>query len=97
YLVDSGHAVWHVPSTLVDRARQNATHPEKSDSLDALGVAEIMVRKMDTLSVYTVSEDSKRAKQIKDISLDREYIVSERTRLKNHLHWLLHRALRGTF
>ncbi|HBA46089.1 TPA: IS110 family transposase, partial [Candidatus Nomurabacteria bacterium] len=27
------YPVYHVPSILVDRARQNATHPEKSDSL----------------------------------------------------------------
>src|SRR3989338_10244915 len=33
------YPVYHVPSILVDRQRQNATHPEKSDSLDALGVA----------------------------------------------------------
>ena len=30
------YPVYHVPSILVDRQRQNATHPEKSDSLDAL-------------------------------------------------------------
>ena len=92
YLSLAGHRVIHVPSILVDCARQNATHPEKSDSLDALGVAEVMIRKIDTLPVYTLSEDSKRAKQIKEISLDREYLVTERTRLKNHLHVLLHRV-----
>ena len=32
------YPVYHVPSILVDRLRQNATHPEKSDFLDALGV-----------------------------------------------------------
>src|SRR3972149_10601419 len=32
------YPVYHVPSILVDRQRQNATHPEKRDSLDALGV-----------------------------------------------------------
>lgn len=91
YLVEAGHAVWHVPSILVDRQRQNATHPEKSDALDALGVAEVMIRKIDTLPVYRLSDHAKRAKQIKEISLDREYLVLERVRLKNQLHGLLHR------
>ena len=90
YLVEQ-YPVVHVPSILVDRERQNATHPEKSDSLDALGVAKVMIQSIDTLPVYTISEESKRAKQLKEISMDREYLVEERTRLKNHLHTILHR------
>ena len=90
HLVDS-YPVIHVPSILVDRQRQNATHPEKSDSLDALGVAKVMMQSIDTLPIYTISEEAKRAKQLKEISMDREYLVEERTRLKNHLHTILHR------
>lgn len=90
YLVEE-YPVIHVPSIMVDRQRQNATHPEKSDSLDALGVAKVMIQSIDTLPIYTISEESKRAKQIKEISMDREYLVEERTRLKNHLHTLLYR------
>jgi len=90
YLVE-GYPVIHVPSIMVDRARQNATHPEKSDSLDALGVAKVMMQSIDTLPVYTLTEESQRAKQLKEISMDREYLVEERTRLKNHLHSILHR------
>jgi transposase len=91
YLVEQ-YPVIHVPSILVDRARQNATHPEKSDSLDALGVAKVMMQSIDRLPVYTISEESQRAKQIKEISLDREYLVEERTRLKNQLHILFYRV-----
>jgi transposase len=83
--------VIHVPSIMVDRERQNATHPEKSDSLDALGVAKVMMQSIDTLPAYILTEESKRAKQLKEISMDREYLVEERTRLKNHLHTILHR------
>ena len=90
YLVEE-YPVIHVASILVDRQRQNETHPEKSDSLDALGVAKVMMTSIDTLPVYTLTEESKRAKQVKEISMDREYLVEERTRLKNHLHNLLHR------
>ena len=85
------YPVIHVPSILVDRERQNAPHPEKSDSLDAYGVAKVMLTASDTLLPHTVSEESKRAKQIKELSMDREYLVEERTRLKNHLHTILHR------
>lgn len=85
------YPVIHVPSIMVDHLRQKATHPEKSDSLDALGVAKVMMQSIDTLPPYTLTEESKRAKQIKEISLDREYLVKERARLKNQLHALLHR------
>ena len=85
------YPVYHVPSILVDRARQNATHPEKSDSLDALGVAKVMIQSIDTLLPYTISQESQKAKQLKEISIDREDLVLERTRLKNQVHTLLYR------
>jgi len=85
------YPVYHVPSILVDRQRQNATHPEKSDSLDASGVAKVMMNSIDSLLAYTISEDSKKAKQLKEISIDREDLVLERTRLKNQVHTLLYR------
>jgi transposase len=85
------YPVYHVPSILVDRARQNATHPEKSDSLDALGVAKVMIQSIDTLLPYTISQESEKAKQLKEISVDREDLVLERTRLKNQVHTLLYR------
>lgn len=90
YLVEQ-YPVIHVPSIMVDHLRQKATHPEKSDSLDAFGVAKVMMQNIDTLPVYTLTEESKRAKQIKEISLDREYLVKERARLKNQLHNILHK------
>jgi transposase len=91
YLYEAGHRILAVPSVMVDRDRQKATHPEKSDSLDAFGVAKVMMQNIDSLPAYTISEESKKAKQIKELSMDREYLVEERTRLKNHLHNLLHR------
>ena len=85
------YPVYHVPSILVDRARQNATHPEKSDSLDALGVAKVMKQSIDTLLPYTISKEGEKAKQLKEISIDRKDLVLERTRLKNQVHTLLYR------
>ena len=90
YLYDK-YPVYHVPSVLVDRLRQNATHPEKSDSLDASGVAKVMMNSIDSLLVYTISQESQKAKQLKEISIDRESLVLERTRLKNQVHTLLYR------
>lgn len=91
YLYLEGNRVLHVPSILVDRQRQNNTHPEKNDSLDAYGVAEVMIKKTDKLPVYTITEESEKAKQIKDVSHDREYLVYERTRIKNNLHNVFHK------
>ena len=85
------YPVYHVPSIIVDRLRQNATHPEKNDSLDALGVAKAMVLNTGTLLPYTISKESQKSKQLKEISLDREYLVEERVRLKNQVHTLLYR------
>lgn len=91
FLLDEGYAVVHVPPILVDERRKNETHPEKSDSLDALGAAKVMLQRSDTLLPYTVTPEAKVAKQIKEISTDREYLADERTRLKNQLHTILHR------
>jgi len=85
------YPVYHVPSVLVDRLRQNTTHPEKSDSLDARGVAKVMIQSIDTLLPYTISKESEKAKQLKEVSVDREDLVLERARLKNQVHTLLYR------
>ena len=97
YLYESGHQIMAVPSIMVDTARQKTAHPEKSDSLDALGVAKVMMQNMDSLPAYTISEESRKAKQIKELSMDREYLIEERTRLKNHLHSLLHRIYNSEY
>ena len=45
FLVEVGLPVRAVTPILVDRHRSKMTHPEKSDSLDAQGVAEVMIQK----------------------------------------------------
>ncbi|MBI3335562.1 MAG: IS110 family transposase [Candidatus Portnoybacteria bacterium] len=91
FLVEEGLPVMAVAPILVDHLRSKTTHPEKSDSLDAHGVAEVMIQKIDTLPVYKLTEEGKYAKQIRELSLEREGLVRERARLKNQLHILLHR------
>jgi len=91
FLVEEGLPVRAVAPILVDHHRSKTTHPEKNDSLDAQGVAEVMITKIDTLPAYTISETAQKAKQIRELSLEREWLVKERARLKNQLHILLHR------
>ncbi len=91
------YSVVHVPPVMVDRNRRNATHPEKNDSLDALGVARVMMQSIDTLPAYTVSETGQKAKLLKELSHDREFLVTERTRLKNQLHTILHRIYNSQY
>ena len=50
-----------------------------------------MIQSIDTLLPYTISQESEKAKQLKEISIDREDLVLERTRLKNQVHTLLYR------
>lgn len=92
YLYRNGYAIKTVPPILVDNARKRETHPEKSDSLDALQVAKVLIQRIDRLPNYTVSEDDEIGKQIKELALDREFLVKEQTRIKNQLHRLLHKS-----
>jgi len=91
FLVEEQLPVRAVAPILVDHRRSKTTHPEKSDSLDAQGVAEVMIQKIDSLPLYKVTDEAQKAKQIRELSLEREWLVKERSRLKNQLHILLHR------
>src|SRR3990167_9262157 len=97
FLVEEGLPVTAVAPVLVDHLRQKTTHPEKNDSLDALGVAKVMIQKIDTLPKHTLTEETKKAKQIRELSIEREWLVKERTRLKNQLHILLHRIHNSSY
>ena len=92
YLTDAGYTVTQVSPVLVDNQRRNATHPEKSDSLDARGVAKVLTDKSaDTLPIYTITETSKKARYLREVGVERNGLVQEKTRVKNQLHRLLHR------
>jgi transposase len=91
FLVEERLPVRAVAPILVDYRRSKTTHPEKSDSLDAQGVAEVMIQRIDSLPLYKLTEEAQKTKQIRELSLEREWLVKERARLKNQLHILLHR------
>jgi transposase len=87
-----GLLVKMIAPVLVDRERQYETHPEKSDSLDALGVAKVLIQRIDRLPNYSLSKNDEISKNIKELTLDREFLVKEQGRLKNQLHRLLHKT-----
>jgi transposase len=92
FLCQNRSHVKMVPPVLVDHARRYETHPEKNDSLDALGVAKVLIQRIDSLPDYSISKTDDLSKEIKELALDREFLVKEQTRIKNQLHRLLHKA-----
>lgn len=97
YLAGQGLLVKMVPPILTDQFRKYETHPEKNDSLDALAAARVLIQRIDTLPEYRITEQDDIANEIKELALDREFLVKERTRLKNQLHRLLHKAWNGEY
>lgn len=81
-----------VPPIYVDRERKYETHPEKNDALDAYAAAKVLIQRIDTLPTYRVTEQNELAKEMKELVLDREFLVKEQSRIKSHLHRLLHRT-----
>lgn len=97
HLCQKGLPVKMVSPVLVDRERRYETHPEKSDSLDALGVAKVLIQKIDSLPNYSISKNDQISKEIKELVIDREFLVKEQTRLKNQMHRLLHKAYNSEY
>ena len=86
-----------VPPIYVDRERKYETHPEKNDLLDAYAAAKVLIQRIDTLPTYRITEQNELGKEIKDLTLDREFLVKEQSRIKNHLHRLLHKAYNSEY
>jgi len=97
YLYQNHMPVKIVSPVLVERGRKYQTHPEKSDSLDAFGVAKALIQRIGTLPDFSISKSSEIAREIKELIIDREFLVKEQTRLKNQLHRLLHRAYNSEY
>ena len=97
FLYQTNARVKMVPPILVDTLRRYETHPEKNDSLDALGVAKVLIQRIDSLPDYSISKADDLSKEIKELALDREFLVKEQTRIKNQLHRLLHTAYNSAY
>lgn len=97
FLYGKGFSVKMVPPVVVERGRKKETHPEKSDSLDAFGAALALIRRIGSLPNYIITKASDIASEMKALNLDREFLVKERTRLKNNLHELLHQSYNSKY
>jgi len=86
-----------VSPVLVDRERRKLTHPEKSDSQNALGVVRALISRIGTLPDFSISKTNEIAKDLKNLVVDREFLVKEQTRIKNQLHRLLHRSYNSEY
>ena len=92
YLCQSGYPVTPIPPVMVDRQRKRATHPEKSDSLDALGVAKVMITEViDTHPIYTIPHIGGIPQALREMVSERHTLVQEKVRMRNQLHRLLYR------
>jgi len=92
FLFNKGFEVKTINPVLVKRERDYETHPEKSDLADALGVAKVLIQRIDSVPNYSITETTEIARDIGALTKDRETIVLEQTRLKNQLHALLHHS-----
>lgn len=96
-LFQAGLTVKTVSPVLVDRERHYETHPEKSDSLDALAAAKVLIQRIDRLPAFSITQPDELANEISELSLDREFLVKEQARIKNQLHRLLHKAYNSSY
>ncbi len=92
FLWNSGFEVKIINPVLVRRERNYETHPEKSDLRDALGVARVLIQRIDTLPTYSITESAEIARDLHALVKDRETLIVEQTRLKNQLHRYLHHS-----
>lgn len=92
-LVAHGFEVYHIPPVMTERQRRRTTHRNKSDYLDAKGVAKATLLAHRALPQVMVTHSSQTAEEIKSLVDDREDLVSRQTELKNQLHQLLHEQL----
>lgn len=86
FLTNSGMLVKEINPTLTERRRKAKPHPEKSDAKDALIIAKTLLTEFDSLPDVLTNE---LYTSIRDLSLHRDSLVKEKTRLKNRFHHLI--------
>lgn len=92
FLFQEGFEVKTINPILVKRERDYETHPEKSDLTDALGVAKVLIQRIDSVPSFIITKTTENASDIRALTKDRDTAVLEQTRLKNQLHALLHHS-----
>lgn len=79
--------VMEVNPVLTKTRRYRQTVPEKSDKVDARMITTELIRNYKKLPVLAGKHFSSERKELKDVVLNYNNLVKERTRLKNRLHW----------
>ena len=89
-----GLKVFNVPAIYTERDRKHTSHIDKSDALDAQGVARVLLTKSDSIPPeFMVSEKSELALNLKKMIADRKELMRQNTALRNQLHNILHLLL----
>jgi transposase len=96
-IISQGYTVLPVAPILVDREKSKSTHKEKSDYIDAKGVAKVILYNQKTLPQQIITEEANIAKSIDGLIIDRDLLVKNQTQVKNHLHALLHQILGDSY
>jgi transposase len=86
HLVAAGETVYEVSPRWTAEARKSARRPGKSDALDALAVARLVLGEAATLPVVGAEDET----AVLDLlTTEREAALADATRLRNQLHHLL--------
>ena len=86
-----GQKVFNVPAIYTERDRRHTTHVDKSDALDAQGVARVLLTKSDSIPPeFMITEKTELSFQLKKMINDRKQLIKQNTMFKNQLHYILH-------
>ena len=86
-LLAAGERVVRVPPHRMGASRRGEREPGKSDQIDALAVARVVVK--DGVERFAAAHLDERAMEIRLLSDHRGDLVAERTRMQNRLRWHL--------
>jgi len=96
-LADEGITMRYVPGILTERKRKQSIHREKSDPVDAMRVAKVILTNYEE-TLPAKESIANREERTTAITLDfflneRRSLVAEKTILKNQLHAMLHQHM----
>jgi len=87
FLLRSKHTVKEINPAKVDREREKAPHPDKSDPQDAFRISKVLV---DEFFSLPDARENDLMTAIRDLVNHRDNLVRESTRCRNRLYVLIH-------
>lgn len=87
-----GFNLHYICPILTDRERNHSVHREKTDYIDAKQIGRVILNKFEELLPASpiISEEQKNLRLIDIHIQERESLIKQRTKIKNHFHNLLH-------